>query len=344
MRELGFLLAVSFLAAFALLDGFDLGAGILHRFVAKEERERRTVLAAIGPYWDANEVWLLAAGGVLFAFYPAVLAAGLSGFYLAIFLLVWGLILRGIAIELRHHGEDPLFKSFLDTLFAISSGGIALVLGAALGNVVRGVPLDRDGWFALPLFGTALPGPHAGTLDIYTVSVGLFTVLALAHHGARFLVWKTEGPVAERAARLGARLLPGMLVGAVALFAATFVVQPAFAEAFRGRPWLSLFPALAGGAIGAMFRKDRPPLETFLASNVFLGASLAGIAASLFPVFLRSTGEGPNLDLTQAAPPESLASIAPVFLFGIPLAVFWFAMLFRIHRGKAIAAEGHDGY
>lgn len=344
MRELGFLLAVSFLAAFALLDGFDLGAGILHRFVARNDRERRTVLAAIGPYWDANEVWLLAAGGVLFAFYPAVLAAGLSGFYLAIFLLVWGLILRGIAIELRHHGDEPLFKSFLDSLFVLASTGIALVLGAALGNVIRGVPLDADGWFTLPLFGTFWPGPQAGTLDIYTVSVGLFTVTALAHHGARFLVWKTEGPVATRAARIATLLLPVVVVGAIALFGVTFIVQPALQGTFRSRPWLGIFPLLAAAALGVLFRKAASPLGKFLATNAFLGASLAGIAAALFPVFLRSTAEGPNLDLSTAAPPESLASIAPVFLVGIPLAVFWFAMLFRIHRGKASAPEGHDGY
>jgi cytochrome d ubiquinol oxidase subunit II len=344
MRELGFFLAVSFLAAFALLDGFDLGAGMLHRIVARDERERRTVLAAIGPYWDANEVWLLAAGGVLFAFYPAVLAAGLSGFYLAIFLLVWGLILRGISIELRHHGDEPLFKSFLDSLFVLASTGIALVLGAALGNIIRGVPLDADGWFALPLFGTFWPGPRSGNLDIYTVSVGLFTVAALAHHGAHFLVWKTEGAVATRSARLATLLLPVVVVGAIALFGATFIVQPALQQAFWSRPWIVLFPLFAAAGLGVLFRKAGSPLGKFLASNVFLGASLAGIAAGLFPVFLRSTGDGPNLDLSMAAPPESLAAIAPVFLVGIPLAMFWFAMLFRIHRGKAHAAEGHDGY
>ncbi|MBI5434426.1 MAG: cytochrome d ubiquinol oxidase subunit II, partial [Planctomycetes bacterium] len=150
MEAIWFALAALMLAAYVVLDGFDFGAGALHLFVARSDRERRQVLAAIGPFWDGNEVWLLAGGGVLFLAFPKVLASGLSGFYLAIFLLLWTLILRGISIEFRSHVADPLWREFWDATFGLASTLAPIVLGAALGNVVRGVPLSADGWFSLP--------------------------------------------------------------------------------------------------------------------------------------------------------------------------------------------------
>src|SRR6478672_8043443 len=140
------------LAAYVVLDGFDLGAGALHLLVARTDQERRQVLAAIGPYWDGNEVWLLATGGVLFVAFPAVLASGLSGFYFAIFLVLWMLILRGIAIEFRSHVEHLLWRSAWDAVFGIASAVLPVLFGAALGNLVRGLPIDADGWFSLALF------------------------------------------------------------------------------------------------------------------------------------------------------------------------------------------------
>src|SRR6202040_2422617 len=146
------------LAVYVVLDGFDFGAGIVHRFVARTDEERRTVLAAIGPVWDGNEVWLIAAAGVLFLAFPSVYSVAFSGFYLALMIVLWLLILRGVAIELRSRQENPLWREFWDTTFALSSGLLAIVLGAALGNVIRGVPLDGSGFFAIPLFTNFLPG------------------------------------------------------------------------------------------------------------------------------------------------------------------------------------------
>ena len=140
------------LATYVVLDGFDFGAGALHLFVAKNDPERRQVLAAIGPFWDANEVWLLATGGVLFLAFPPVLASGLSGFYFAIFLVLWMLILRGIAIEFRSHVDHPLWRSAWDGVFGVASAVLPVLFGAALGNLVRGLPIDADGWFSLALF------------------------------------------------------------------------------------------------------------------------------------------------------------------------------------------------
>src|SRR5215471_16645862 len=135
VAELWFAIVSLMLTAYVVLDGFDLGAGALHLFVARSDQERRQVLGAIGPFWDGNEVWLLATGGVLFLAFPKVLASGLSGFYFAIFLVLWVLILRGIAIEFRSHVEHPLWRAAWDFVFGVASALMPVLFGAALGNL-----------------------------------------------------------------------------------------------------------------------------------------------------------------------------------------------------------------
>jgi cytochrome d ubiquinol oxidase subunit II len=145
-------IAAVVVALYVVLDGFDFGAGTLHLFVARTDAERRQVLGAIGPFWDGNEVWLLAGGGVLFLAFPRVLAVGLSGFYFAIMLVLWVLILRGISVEFRSHVDDRLWRAFWDGTFWLASSLAPVLFGAALGNLVRGVPIDAEGWFTLSLF------------------------------------------------------------------------------------------------------------------------------------------------------------------------------------------------
>src|SRR5580765_747908 len=145
MVELWFGIVAVMLATYVVLDGFELGAGALHLFLARNDRERRQILAAIGPWWDGNEVWLLAAGGALFVAFPRVLASGLSGFYFAIFLVLWCLLGRGIAIEFRHGVAHPMWKAFWDVVFFGCSLLLAVFFGAALGNLIRGLPLDANG-------------------------------------------------------------------------------------------------------------------------------------------------------------------------------------------------------
>src|SRR5260370_23121281 len=198
METVLFAMVAGMLAVYVVLDGFDFGVGILHRFVARTDDERRTVLAAIGPVWDGNEVWLVAAAGVLFMGFPRVYSAAFSGFYMALMFVLWALIVRGIAIESRSHQDKLFWREFWDTAFSLASGLLAVVLGAALGNLVRGVPLDSTGFFAIPLFTDFQPGVRPGVFDWYTVLVGVFTLSALACHGALYLAWKTAGPVQLR--------------------------------------------------------------------------------------------------------------------------------------------------
>src|SRR5947208_5932254 len=206
MESVWFAIVSGMLAIYVVLDGFDFGVGVLHRFVARTDEERRTVLAAIGSVWDGNEVWLIASGGVLFMVFPKVYSAAFSGFYMALMIVLWLLILRGIAIESRSHQENPLWREFWDTVFSLASTLLAIVLGTALGNMIRGVPLDSTGFFAIPLFTDFRPGVQPGLLDWYTILVGLFTLCVLAGHGALFLVWKMTGPVQSQSARCSRRI------------------------------------------------------------------------------------------------------------------------------------------
>jgi cytochrome d ubiquinol oxidase subunit II len=181
MAALWFAIVSVMLAVYVVLDGFDFGAGILHLFVARNDSERRTVLAAIGPVWNGNEVWLLASGGVLVFAFPRVYAVGFSGFYLPLMMALWLLILRGVSIEFRSLEQNSLWRSFWDGVFWFSSLLTAVILGAALGNVIRGVPIGSQGFFYGPLFTNFMPaGPHPGVLDWYTVLIGIFALVTLA--------------------------------------------------------------------------------------------------------------------------------------------------------------------
>src|SRR5512147_468877 len=145
LNELWFVIFVVVIAGYLILDGFDMGVGILHPFVAKTDEERRVMLNSIGPVWDGNEVWLVLAGGVLFAAFPLVYASLFSGFYLAMMLVLLVLILRTVAIEFRSKRPSPRWRSFWDIVFFAASLGIALLLGVAFGNIMEGVPLDAAG-------------------------------------------------------------------------------------------------------------------------------------------------------------------------------------------------------
>jgi cytochrome bd ubiquinol oxidase subunit II len=348
MVEAWFVIAALMLAGYVVLDGFDLGAGALHLFVAKTDSERRQVLGAIGPYWDGNEVWLLAAGGVLFLAFPRVLASGLSGFYFAIFLVLWALILRGIAIEFRSHVEQPLWRAAWDGVFAVASTVLPLLFGTALGNLVRGVPLSAEGWFSLALFTDFTPRSPVGILDWYTAGAGAFAVLAIAAHGATFLVWKTDGGVHERSRRAAIALYSAVALAWPALTVSTAAVNAPMLSAAVGRPLsiLSLLLALAGlAAVAAGLRAHRE-LQTFLGSSAFLAGVLGATAASTFPVMLRSIGDdSASLTAYNAnAGPESLRAGALWWPFGLLIVLIYVATLFSLHRGKAVAARQGEGY
>ena len=348
MNAIWFAIASVMLAMYVVLDGFDFGAGALHLFAAKTDRERRQVLAAIGPFWDGNEVWLLAAGGVLFLAFPSVLASALSGFYLAIFLLLWVLVLRGVAIEFRSHVEDRMWRAFWDVVFAAASILAPVLLGAALGNVLRGVPLRQDGWFSLPLFDSFSPRGALGILDWFTVLVGIFALVAIAYHGALFLAWKTDAEVQARSLRIAARLFPVVVGLWVIATAATAALVPELFGALASRPlaWAATLLFFAGLVTSAVARRRGADRTAFLGSAAFLLGLLGATVACLYPAFLKSSLD-PAWSLTAANAASAPHALSVGLLWwpaGLVLAGIYTAILFRMHRGKAHAASEGDGY
>ncbi|MFN8006145.1 MAG: cytochrome d ubiquinol oxidase subunit II [Terriglobia bacterium] len=347
MQMLWFGLAAVMVAVYVILDGFDFGAGALHLWVARSDPERRQVLGAIGPFWDGNEVWLLAGGGVLFLAFPKVLASGLSGFYLAIMLLLWTLILRGISIEFRSHIEDNLWRTFWDAIFGVSSTVAPVLLGAALGNLIRGVPLRDDGWFELSLFDSFSPRGRLGILDWYTILAGVLALAALLHHGALFLVWKTDGPVRARSLNAAERLFPVLVLCWVVVTAATVSLVPELFSTLAARPlaWLATLLFLAGLITSFLARRAGKELLAFLGSSAFLLGVLGATAVSVYPSMIRSI-DHPERTLTAlnaAAGSLSLRVGLYWWPLGFVLAVVYLVILFRLHRDKVRPVDG-EGY
>jgi cytochrome d ubiquinol oxidase subunit II len=348
MQTLWFALVALLLALYVVLDGFDFGAGALHLLVARGDDERRQVLRAIGPFWDGNEVWLLAAGGALMLAFPRALGAGLSGFYLAIMMVLWVLILRGIAIEFRSHLEDAMWRQFWDGTFALASTLAPVLLGAALGNVLRGVPLQADGWFSLPLFASFSPRGTLGILDWFTVLAGVFSLVALAHHGARFLVWRTSGPVQERSRALARHLYPVMVLLWGVATVVTMWLLPDLGAALRSRPtaWFATAVFIAGLAGSEWYGRRGHDLTAFLASAMFLVGLLAATAACVYPTLIRSAGD-PTRSLTAlnaSSGAHALQTGLWWWPLGFALAAGYVALLFRLHRGKVRGIDEEAGY
>jgi cytochrome d ubiquinol oxidase subunit II len=326
-----------------VLDGFDLGAGIIHLLVARGEAERRMVVAAIGPVWDGNEVWLIAGGGTLYFAFPALYGSSFSGFYLPLMVVLWLLILRGIAIEFRNHIESLVWKPLWDVVFAAASALLAVFFGAALGNVVRGVPLDGQGEFFLPLWTDFAPGKEPGILDWYTLLIAVGALLALMVHGALWVALKTEGEVQRRARLVARRGWWGLGAGTAAITLSSFQVQPHLKTSFADRPWGYVFPLLAlAGLMGIrMLDRRREGLDAFLSSCLFLAGMLASVAFGLYPDVLPSNGD-PALSLTaanSAAAPYGLRIGLLWFIPGIMLAAGYFVYTYRNFAGKVGSGE-----
>ena len=346
MATTWYLLIAFMLVTYAVLDGFDFGAGIVHLFVAETDAERRSVLAAIGPAWDGNEVWLIATGGVLVFAFPRVYAAALSGLYLPLMIVLWLLVLRGVAIEFRSKVEHPLWRTGFDGLFAFASAVMAVVLGVALGNVVRGVPIDGSGWFQEDLFTDLRPrGARLGAIDVYTALVGAFAFVVLAAHGATYIAWKTLGDVHARSGRLARRLWVLVLALGAALTAATFATEPSHFAGFAARPWLFPLPlaAIAAAVLARRAIAEGRDGRAFALSSTFVATLLAATVGTLYPVLLRSTIDPRfSLDAFNAASPRATLAIGlAVWIPAMTLAAGYFAYLYRTFRGKVTDQDHH---
>jgi cytochrome d ubiquinol oxidase subunit II len=330
-----FVVLACMLAAYAVLDGFDLGVGTLHLLLGRDARERGRLIDTIGPVWNGNEVWLLAAGGSMVAAFPQVYASGFSGFYLALMLVLWLLLVRGLGIEFRHQVHDDLWRHAWDVAFSVASALLALLFGVALGNVLRGVPLDANGEFQ---------GTFALMLNPFAVLGGLLSVAVLSLHGAAWVAVKSSGDLQLRARSFAGRLWWAAVVLLAGMVAASFAVRPDFTRNFSAHWWLLVAPAITVvGLIRQRRALDRGhDLDAFLSGAAALAFILVSVAAGLYPMLLpsRPGGPHPGLDIYNAASPAGSMRVAlGVYLFGMALVLTYLVKVYRVWSGKA--SEGY---
>ena len=346
METLWFVFVALMIAMYVLLDGFDLGAGAIHLVAAREEGERRKIIRAIGPVWDGNEVWLIAGGGTLFFAFPVLYASSFSGFYLPLIIVLWLLMLRGLSIELRGHIGDPMWASFWDAVFFLGSSLLAVFFGAALGNVVRGVPLDAEGYFFQPLWTDFNPFSETpGILDPYTVLIGLLALATLIVHGANFIAVKTDGDLNARSRTISRRFTYVTVALTIVATAFTFWVSPWMLDSFNERPYGYVLPLVAiAGLVGmVLFNLRNDDRAAFLSSGAYIIGMLTSTVFGVYPKVLPAVDPANSLTIYNASASQYGLAVGLVWWsIGMVLAAVYFVVIYRLFRGKVSLED--EGY
>ncbi len=323
------------LTGYAILDGFDLGVGALHLFT-KTDEERRLAINSIGPVWDGNEVWLVTGGGALFAAFPHVYATIFSGFYLALVLLLFGLIFRAVAIEFRSKQPMGWWRRMWDVSFSVSSIVSALLLGVALGNVAWGIPLAPDHEFA---------GTFLGLLHPYALLVGVTTVALFMMHGSIYLTLKTEGALHDKVRSWINNTIIFFIICYATTTMATLLYVPHMVAIFKDHPALfvvALANMLAVANIPREIYHGRD-FNAFLSSCAAMGALMALFGLGMFPNIVYSN-PNPDLSLTiynAASSQKTLGIMLVIALIGVPLVFAYTASIYWVFRGK-VKLEAHS--
>ena len=346
MVETWFAILGFMLTAYAVMDGWNIGCGIVQFLVARTPTERRQVIAAIGPLWTWHEVWLVGAGGVLFVAFPSVLAVALPGFYLAVFVLLWCLVGRGLSLEFGGHIDDSMWRTFWDVAFAVVNVLIAILLGAALGNLLRGLPIGPTGKFSLAFFTDFRPRGEVGILDWYTIAVAAFTLVCLAAHGASYLVWRTEGPVHDRSRSLAQKLWLAVFLLMPAITVATAVVRPDLFTEMMSRPvaWIAVLLAIAGSIAVVAGQRAERELLSFAGVCAFMAGLLSAAAACVFPVMLHSTFD-PAFSMTAHAGAVAGRGLGLAIIWwpvAMALSISYSVFVFRQFSGKVGLKTSHS--
>ncbi|MBK6880871.1 MAG: cytochrome d ubiquinol oxidase subunit II [Elusimicrobia bacterium] len=323
-----FVLLGVLMAGYAILDGFDLGVGILHP-MAKTDQERRIFMNAIGPLWDGNEVWLVTFGGALFAAFPRAYATMFSGLYTAFMLLVLCLILRAVSMEFRSKRAGPAWRAFWDWCFFGSSLTAILLFGAAVGNCLRGLPIGSDGELRIGFL---------SLLNPYSVLVGVFTIATAAMHGSLYLGLKTDGDLQQRIRRWTWRLFGFFLITYLLTTIFTLVAFPRAVENFKHHPWawgVVVLNTLAVANIPRSVFKNRP-LEAFLSSAGAIAAFVFLFGLALFPnLAVSNLDPAASLTIYNAASSEKTLKIMRLIAFlGMPFVLAYTAVIYWVFRGK----------
>ena len=336
LNTIWFVLVGVLIAGYGVLDGFDLGVGVLSLF-GRSAEERQVHLESIGPFWDGNEVWLLTGGGALFAAFPYVYATIFSGFYLALMLLLLALIARAVSVEYRFQVESPGARRFFDAAFGVGSLLPAVLFGVAVGNVLRGVPVTAEREWA---------GSFLGLLNPYAVLVGLVTLALFTLHGALFLRLKTEGALADRLTAWIPRLWLAFAALYAAATAATVAVSPFLFQGVLSNPlWiaLALLLVLSIAAVPLLARAGRYG-AAFTASAATIVLMVLVAAVSAFPNLVPSSlGLEKSLTIYNASSSQkTLGVMLVIALIGVPIMLGYTIWVYRMFRGKVRA--GAHGY
>jgi cytochrome bd ubiquinol oxidase subunit II len=328
LNTIWFVIVGVLIAGYAVLDGFDLGVGILHLFV-KGDEERRLSINSIGPVWDGNEVWLVTAGGALFAAFPEAYASAFSGFYTAFMLLLLMLIGRAVAIEFRSKHASARWRQAWDVVFSAASFGAALLMGVAFGNIISGVPID------------SARNVTASLLDLlhpYAVLVGLTTIALFALHGGNYLVLKTDGEMQARVRSWIRPLVIAFTLAYVVVTMATLLYQPHMVTRIQARPALFALPVAAMLTVANIPREifHGREFRAFVSSSLTIVFLLALVGLGLYPMLLRS-----NVDLTRSLTIDNAASsqktleiMLVIAAIGVPVVLAYTTIIYWIFRGK----------
>lgn len=349
MELFWYIVLMVMLTIYLVLDGYDFGAGIIHLFFGKTEKDKKAITKAIGPFWDANEVWLIAAGGVLFFAFPTLYASSFSGFYLPLIMILWLLIFRAIGLELRGQVQHPIWENVWDKAFGIASLLLALFFGIALGNIVRGVNLGmvtngvsqyEAHYFFLPLWNPDFSpqSEHLGIIDWFTVLLGLIGVISLTIHGANWIIFKTNSSINQKLKNVVVKLNIVLLILVIASLLVWHIIEPQPFHNFIAHPWLWIFPLITFIGLFGLFKVKsfKKHGMGFLFSSLFLIGGFASTAASIFPNLLPSTNMvNPSLTVYNVAAHHYGLSVGlNWFIVAIVLVAIYLYIQYRVFKGK----------
>ena len=329
LNEIWFILFIVIVGGYLILDGFDMGVGILHLVVARTDGERRALLNSIGPVWDGNEVWLILGGGVLFAVFPFAYASLFSGMYLAFMLVLVVLIFRAVTLEFRSQRSGKVWRTVWDWSFSLSSLVLALLLGVAFGAVVSGVPLDANQEIEVNLFGLLTP---------YNLLVGVTTVAMFAMHGGIYLIMKTEHDLQARIKGYLPYLMGLFVVLNTLLVIFALALGLPFTDRYLEQIWPVIFPAAALAAMAAVwyFVQRARYFSAFVASSLMILMLIVAGGIGMHPNLLVSTIDSAyNLTIFNAASEQNTLQVALIIaLIGMPFVLLYTAGVYYIFRGK----------
>jgi cytochrome d ubiquinol oxidase subunit II len=329
LNEIWFILFIVILGGYLILDGFDMGVGILHLVVARTDGERRALLNSIGPVWDGNEVWLILGGGVLFAIFPFAYASLFSGMYLAFMLVLVVLIFRTVALEFRSKQTGPAWRRAWDWAFSLSSLVLALLLGVAFGAVISGVPLGADQEITTNLIELLTP---------FNLFVGAATVAMFAMHGAIFLIMKTGEELQARVKRYLPYLMGVFVVLNTLVVISAVALSLPFTDRYLDQLWPVIFPAAALAAMAGVwyFVQQARYFGAFIASSLMILLLLVAGGIGMHPnLLISSIDQAYNLTIFNAASEEPTLVVALIIaLIGMPFVLLYTAGVYYIFRGK----------